>query len=290
VTFGTTARVSQNVTDVIENFRQAVEKMDPEGDTALWDALGLAADHLVDVAKRYPNIKKRIICLSDGEDTSSNKNVEDVVRMLMQHEIVVDSVCIGDEDNSALRTASYLTGGYKFVPSTIEEASALCELEPVLSIFERPVVSRQPLSSVCSFSRLSHRAKPDPVTRDQFPARRTHENLKDTFVQIGQFERIATQQLSQSSIAATTSIRSRRLLLEIRDIAAHPHPSYDVYVSETNIGFWKVVLQGPNGSAYASGIFILYLAMEDEYPRRAPQGRFVTPVFHPNVNRHGRIW
>ncbi|KEF63504.1 uncharacterized protein A1O9_01482 [Exophiala aquamarina CBS 119918] len=289
VTFGTTARVSQDVTDVIENFRQAVEKMEPEGDTALWDALGLAADHLVDVAKRYPSIKKRVICLSDGEDTSSIKAVGDVVRMLMRHDIVVDSVCIGDEDNSALRTVSYCTGGYRFVPNTIEEASVLCELEPVLSIYERPIVSRQSLFFLTNFSQLSYRAKPNPVTRDEFPARRTHDNLRDTFVQIGQFERIATQQLSQSSIAATTSIRSRRLLLEIRDIAAHPHPSYDVYVSETNIGFWKVVLEGPNHSAYASGVFVMYLAMEDEYPRRPPQGRFVTPVFHPNVNRHGRI-
>jgi len=290
VTFGTTAKVTQNVTDVIENFRQAVEKMEPEGDTALWDALALAGDHLVDVAKRYPGIKKRVICLSDGEDTSSIKNVRDVTLMLMRHEIVVDSVCIGDEDNSELRTLSWMTGGYKFIPSTIEAASVLCELEPVLSIYERPAVSRQLQTSVLNFTFLNDKAKPDPVTRDEFPARRSHQNLGDTFVQIGQFERIATHQLSQSSVAATSSIRSRRLLLEIRDIAAHPHPSYDVYVSETNMGFWKVVLQGPNGSAYASGVFVLYLDMGDEYPRRPPQGRFVNPVFHPNVNKHGRIW
>ena len=89
VTFGTEAKVRQNVTDVIENFRQALDSMDTKGETALWDALALAADHLVDVAKRYPKIKKRIICLSDGHDTNSTMNVEDVVRMLMQHEIVV---------------------------------------------------------------------------------------------------------------------------------------------------------------------------------------------------------
>lgn len=290
VTFGTTARVTQNLTDVIENFRQALEKMDPEGDTALWDALALGADHLVEIAKKYPNIKKRIICLSDGDDTSSTRQVNDVVRLLMQNEIVVDSVCIGNEENSSLRTVSFLTGGYKFVPKTIEDASALCELEPVLSIFERPPVARQPLISAISVTRFSYRATPDPVTRDQFPARRTHENLNDSFIQIRKIEKVASQQLSQSSTAATSSIRSRRLLLEIRDIAAHPHPSYDVYVSETNMGFWKIALQGPSESAYASGCFVLYLAMGDDYPRRAPQGRFVTPVFHPNVNRHGRIW
>jgi ubiquitin-protein ligase len=77
---------------------------------------------------------------------------------------------------------------------------------------------------------------------------------------------------------------------EIGDIAAHSHPSYDVYVSESNMGFWKVVLEGPAESAYASGTFVLYLDMEDEYPRRAPKGRFITPIFHPNINPHGRIW
>jgi len=72
-------------------------------------------------------------------------------------------------------------------------------------------------------------------------------------------------------------------------MASRPHPSYDVYVSENNMGFWKIVLQGPTDSAFASGAFVLYLDMGEDYPRRAPSGRFVTPIFHPNVNRHGRI-
>lgn len=25
---------------------------------------------------------------------------------------------------------------------------------------------------------------------------------------------------------------------------ANPHPHYDVYVSESNIGFWKIVMEG----------------------------------------------
>ncbi|KIW95993.1 uncharacterized protein Z519_03059 [Cladophialophora bantiana CBS 173.52] len=289
VTFGTAVSISQRVTSVIENFRQAVDSMKEEGDTALWDSVALAADHLIESGRRYPEVKKRIICLSDGQYTSSVKKVEDVCRTLIQHDIVVDSVCIGEENNSALRTVSYLTGGYKFVPNSVEEASALCELEPVLSIHERPRIYRPMSASFFSFPRTTHSARADPVTRDDFPDRKTHENLSDTFIQIGRFERTGGSRFSEQAQSSSSSIRSRRLLEEIRDIANHSHPSYDVYISEINMGFWKIALQGPSGSAYASGAFVLYLDMGEDYPRKAPSGRFITPIFHPNVNRHGRI-
>lgn len=30
----------------------------------------------------------------------------------------------------------------------------------------------------------------------------------------------------------------------MKNIVANPHPHYDVYVSESNMGFWKIVMQG----------------------------------------------
>lgn len=122
VTFGMEAKVSQQMTNVIENFRQSVDGMSAHGDTALWDAIALAADQLVEAGRQDPKIKKRIICLSDGQDTCSRQDPMDVCRMLLRNEIVVDSCSIGNEINSKLKTLSYLTGGYKFVPQTLEEA------------------------------------------------------------------------------------------------------------------------------------------------------------------------
>ncbi|KAL2421897.1 hypothetical protein ABEF95_001684 [Exophiala dermatitidis] len=234
VTFGTKAKMSQKLTDVVENFRRAVEKMEGRGKTALWDALALASDHMEEVAQQYPDAAKRIICLSDGEDTGSKLT------------------------HSA------------FSPKTIEEAAALCKLEPVLFIHERPPIN-QPSDH---YSSAEHVAQPGHVTNDDYPARKTHPNVNDSFVHITQSQR---------------TVRTRRLLQEIQDIASHPHPSYDIYVSESNMAFWKIVLEGPDESSYEGGTFVFYLDMGEHYPLGAPSGRFVTRIFHPNINRHGRI-
>jgi len=155
-----------------------------------------------------------------------------------------------------------------------------------LSQHERLPIVRPFHSGLVNFAQAAPYVKVDFVTRDHFPARKSHENLADTFVHIGVMERST----GLAALQTVPSTRSRRLLTEIRDLAAHPHPSYDVYVSESNMGFWKVVLKGPPESAYSTGTFVLYLDMDDDYPRRPPKGRFVTPIFHPNINRHGRIW
>lgn len=293
VTFGFRALISQPMTDVVENFRSAVDKINTGGDTALWDALHLAADQLIHLRKRDPNLKCRIICLSDGCDTKSTRRVEEVCQNLVRYEIVVDSVSIGDEDNVDLRTVSYLTGGYAFVPKKLEDAVGVCELEPVLSQHERPSIVR-PISpallSAPGFRIATIHANPTPFTRDDFPQRKSHPMLEDAFVKVSALQGRNQGSASDESQGGVQSrIRTRRLLTEIRDVSVNPHPSYDVFVSEANMGFWKVVVAGPPDSAYEEAAFVLYLDMPEEYPRIAPKGRFVTPIFHPNISRHGLI-
>jgi len=76
---------------------------------------------------------------------------------------------------------------------------------------------------------------------------------------------------------------------EMRKTMNSTHATYDIYVSETDMSFWKVVMSGPEDSAYEDGVFLIYLHADDTYPTFAPKARFVTPMKHPNVNMHGRI-
>ena len=84
--------------------------MEASGDTALFDALALAKDQLVEKGKQYQAAAKRCVVISDGLDTSSVTNTAaDITWRLREAGIVVDSVSLGDTYDTNLRTISYVT-------------------------------------------------------------------------------------------------------------------------------------------------------------------------------------
>lgn len=75
---------------------------------------------------------------------------------------------------------------------------------------------------------------------------------------------------------------TQKLLREPCDgITAHP--------SEDNARYFLVSIKGPSDSAYDGGIFNLELFLPDDYPMTAPKVRFTTKLYHPNVDKLGRI-
>jgi ubiquitin-protein ligase len=62
-------------------------------------------------------------------------------------------------------------------------------------------------------------------------------------------------------------------------------------LAETNLSFWKVVMEAPDGCLYAGGTYLLTLDLTADYPAKPPLVRFaeLTPIKHVNVNLHGRI-
>ncbi|KAH6622099.1 hypothetical protein C7974DRAFT_216154 [Boeremia exigua] len=289
VTFSSTVSVSQDITHAIEDFRHQLNNMIPRGDTAIWDSVALAMDRLQQYALKYPKARLRIICISDGEDNKSSRLVHDLASQLVSRNIVVDSFCLGNENNTDLQTLSYVTGGYKFEPSSLEEAMAICEMEPVLSLADRPVAvlprisSRHAGNALYRFQKAKQSISVDHATRDEFPQRKVHPQLAGSFVELKSFARHAPQARSDGNL------RLSRIHSEIRTCGALVHPHYDIYICEENFGFWKIAMQGPPESTYAGGTFLLYVEMGADYPLSPPQARFVTSVYHPNINRHGRI-
>lgn len=50
-----------------------------------------------------------------------------------------------------------------------------------------------------------------------------------------------------------------------------------------------LLCQGPKGTVYEKGVFTLSVHVPARYPFEPPQVRFVTPVYHPNIDDGGRI-
>jgi hypothetical protein len=90
--------------------------MKAHGDTALWDALALASDQIIDYAKKFPNAKKRIICLSDGNDNMSKQKNSDLSLFL--------SVC-GSQDRIVDFSRFQLTSARKTMWLLIHSASEM---------------------------------------------------------------------------------------------------------------------------------------------------------------------
>ena len=53
--------------------------------------------------------------------------------------------------------------------------------------------------------------------------------------------------------------------------------------------FMRIEITGPENSPYESGIFELDLSITDRYPFEPPKLRFITPIYHPNIDSTGRI-
>ena len=51
----------------------------------------------------------------------------------------------------------------------------------------------------------------------------------------------------------------------------------------------RLEITGPENSTYEGGIFELDLSITDRYPFEPPKLRFITPIYHPNIDSTGRI-
>ncbi|KAG7865211.1 hypothetical protein KL918_004793 [Ogataea parapolymorpha] len=69
----------------------------------------------------------------------------------------------------------------------------------------------------------------------------------------------------------------------------HPVPGITAVPHEDNLRYFNVTIDGPSGSPYEGGKFKLELFLPDDYPMLAPKVRFLTKIYHPNIDRLGRI-
>lgn len=81
----------------------------------------------------------------------------------------------------------------------------------------------------------------------------------------------------------------KRILKETERLQSEPVPGISAVPSDSNARLFSVVIVGPEESPYSSGNFKLELFLPEDYPMAPPKVRFLTRIYHPNIDRLGRI-
>merc|ERR1711990_346109 len=88
---------------------------------------------------------------------------------------------------------------------------------------------------------------------------------------------------------ADASLLPRRIVKETQRLLSEPAPGISATPYEDNLRYFNVIMAGPAASAFDKGIFKLEIFLPEEYPMAPPKVRFLTKIYHPNIDRLGRI-
>jgi len=80
-----------------------------------------------------------------------------------------------------------------------------------------------------------------------------------------------------------------RIQKETQRLLAEPCEGISATPYEDNMRYFNVVIAGPMATPYEGGVFRLELFLPAEYPMGSPKVRFLTKIYHPNVDKLGRI-
>ncbi|KAF3583923.1 hypothetical protein F2Q69_00029946 [Brassica cretica] len=80
----------------------------------------------------------------------------------------------------------------------------------------------------------------------------------------------------------------QRIEKEFKDMTSKDS-LYSIGRDSNNLFKWNAMIQGPEGTPYAGGMFSIDIKFPKNYPFTAPKFTFKTQIYHPNINSEGSI-
>lgn len=130
VTFSDTIELVSDFVSDRQKLRDSVQGLRSGGETALWDAVAYALDHL----KHGEHRKKVMVIITDGEDNHSRLNFRGLVRQVKEEDVLIYTVGmfefggLGDAQKQLAQLAE-ATGAQTHFPANIEQCrKAMAEI------------------------------------------------------------------------------------------------------------------------------------------------------------------
>jgi VWFA-related protein len=116
-------------TDDPVKLRDALILLEPEGRTALYDAIFKGLEH----AEVGSHGRKALLVISDGGDNSSSINWREMEKLALESRATIFTIGIfnpedKDKNPGVLKQLARITGGEAYMPKELAELSGICEL------------------------------------------------------------------------------------------------------------------------------------------------------------------
>ena len=123
--------LDKDFTSSIPELKEALERIDARGSTALYDAIIGSIDHL----KKGHKDKKVLLVVTDGMDNVSRNTLEKTLREVQKANVVIYSIGLfsdekGNERKKAMRALkdiSTASGGVAFFPENVDDVHSICD-------------------------------------------------------------------------------------------------------------------------------------------------------------------
>ena len=123
--------LDKDFTNSIPELKEALERIDSRGSTALYDAIIGSLDHV----KKGAKDKKVLLVVTDGEDNTSHNSLEKTLREIQKTDTVVYTIGLLSEESKknakrakrALEQIALASGGLAFFPENVGDVHDICQ-------------------------------------------------------------------------------------------------------------------------------------------------------------------
>jgi Ca-activated chloride channel homolog len=123
--------LDKDFTSSIPELKEALERIDARGSTALYDAIIGSLDHV----KKGSKDKKILLVVTDGEDNTSHNSLEKTIREIQKTDTVVYTIGLLSEESKrsakrakrALEDIAKASGGMSYFPENVSDVRNICE-------------------------------------------------------------------------------------------------------------------------------------------------------------------
>lgn len=123
--------LDKDFTNSVPELKEALERIDSRGSTAMRDAILGSLDHL----KKASKDKKVLLVVTDGEDNASRNSLEKMIREVQKTDTVIYTIGLLGQENKkeskrarkVLEQIAAASGGLAYFPENVDDVHSICE-------------------------------------------------------------------------------------------------------------------------------------------------------------------